>query len=311
MELLEDRIVDAFPLEREGGRLVLVDVGSMSGVGAEWARLRPHLRILGFEPDAREYAGLPRSPHERHLPLALADRPRELELFVSKDPGKTSVFEPNWPLLAEFPFLERWETVERVRVAADRVSTLDRVAEAEGLGPVDFLKLDTQGSELMILQGAERVLAEGVLALKVEVEFLELYRGQPLFADVDTFLRARGFELADLRRVYWKREGYRHFAGRGQLVFGDALYVRSHAAVLERMRRSADPFALALRYAVAAAVHGLHDLAATLLQRALREGVGDAGRTGRLLETITAYDEFYHWDWATEDRVLGNRPAGS
>jgi len=45
-----------------------------------------------------------------------------------------------------------------------------------------------------------------VVGIEVEVEFSELYEKQPLFNDVDNFIRDKGFELFDLRRGYWIRK---------------------------------------------------------------------------------------------------------
>ncbi|MFY7697106.1 MAG: hypothetical protein ACOVQK_12230 [Cyanobium sp.] len=41
----------------------------------------------------------------------------------------------------------------------------------------------------MALQNATTVLATASV-IQCEVEFVELYKGQPLFADVDSFLRS-------------------------------------------------------------------------------------------------------------------------
>ncbi|SVD07799.1 uncharacterized protein METZ01_LOCUS360653, partial [marine metagenome] len=68
---------------------------------------------------------------------------------------------------------------------------LDDIAE---INAADFLKMDIQGSELKVLENATNLL-ETTLVLQVEVEFVELYKGQPLFADVDSFLRSRGFQF--------------------------------------------------------------------------------------------------------------------
>src|ERR1700740_820321 len=93
-----------------------------------------------------------------------------------------------------------------------------------------FLDLDTQGSELEILQGAKRFLSTSIVALKCEVEFSPLYEKQPLFGDVDRFLRECGFVLFDLSRSRYRRENFpRHALTRGQLLWGDALYFREHA----------------------------------------------------------------------------------
>jgi len=251
------RLLTALP---SGNPLTLVDVGSMGGLETDWAWLKEEglLKSVGFEPDDREFAKLRSDDRTVFHPCALSDRPgRALELFVAREPGKTSLFKPNMELLRRFPKPERFETVRAVALPADRVRTLDEVVPA-----ADFIKLDTQGSELSILQGGPKLL-DGVLGLKVEVEFLELYHGQPLFADVDAFLRAKGFELADLRRVYWKRAEFTAYPGKGQLVFGDALYFKNADAF---------PKEKALQFAAVCLLYGMRDMAAAAcLQAGLKD----------------------------------------
>jgi hypothetical protein len=83
------------------------------------------------------------------------------------------------------------------------------------------MKVDVQGAELDVLRGAERSL-ESARVIETEVEFQELYRGQPLFTDVDRFLRERGFGLWRLREIH--HCGLSR-AGRGEPVFGVGDYV--------------------------------------------------------------------------------------
>jgi hypothetical protein len=90
------------------------------------------------------------------------------------------------------------------------LTTLDDWAQAEGTNGVSFMKLDTQGSELDILQAGERVL-ERCLGLEIEVEFRPRYRGQSLLAGVDGFLRRRGFAL-------WRLGHVVHYSERGSRV---------------------------------------------------------------------------------------------
>jgi hypothetical protein len=86
-----------------------------------------------------------------------------------------------------------------------------------------FLELDTQGSELDILQGSEYLLTTSLLGLQVEVEFFPIYKDQPLFSDVDSHLRPMGFCLFDLSRYRLRRA---YIKTRGQLLWGHALYLK-------------------------------------------------------------------------------------
>ena len=92
---------------------------------------------------------------------------------------------------------------------------------------VDFIKIDVQGHELPVLEGATNSI-ENVIGLELEVEFALLYQNQPLFSDIDYFVRERGFDLFDLSRKYYTRnENYEYKRSQGQLMWGDALYFRS------------------------------------------------------------------------------------
>jgi FkbM family methyltransferase len=255
------QLLAALPAERP---LTLVDVGAMGGLEPDWAWLKDEglLKTVGFEPDEREFAALRSDERTVFHPCALSSEAgRSLELHVAREPGKTSLFVPNMELVRRFPKPERFETVRSITLPAERVKTLDEMVPA-----ADFIKLDTQGSELSILRGGEKLL-KGVSGLKVEVEFLELYRGQPLFAEVDAFLRGRGFELADLRRVYWKRAEFTAFPGKGQLVFGDALYFKSADAVMDKEKT--------LKFAAVCLLYGMRDLAAAVCRKA---GLADFDR---------------------------------
>ena len=92
----------------------------------------------------------------------------------------------------------KWETSivahNKVRI---EVQTLDSYFANEEL-TLDYLKLDTQGSELLILQGAEDLISSGkVSVIKVEVSTIAIYKNQALFSDIDLFLRKYNYDLAD------------------------------------------------------------------------------------------------------------------
>src|SRR5262249_12258358 len=62
------------------------------------------------------------------------------------------------------------------------------------LGQYDAMVLDTQGSELLILQSAATILG-GFNFMQVEAANFEPYRGCATVDEVNTFLRSHGFRL--------------------------------------------------------------------------------------------------------------------
>jgi hypothetical protein len=125
------------------------------------------------------------------------------------------------------------------------------------------LKADTQGTELSILRGAQRSLDETLVSVELEVEFVQLYRDQPLFPDIDLFMRNHGFMLVDLGNLLchkWRNSV--SLGGRkGQLLAADALYLRSPDGLRKLLMSSEHPLELFAHYWAACAVYGYLDLA--------------------------------------------------
>jgi FkbM family methyltransferase len=208
--------------------LVLVDVGARGGLKSNWAAARPHLRMIGFEPDKREHARLIERSADREttfFSVALSNRTGPVQLNVARDRGLSSIFQPDRSFLDAFPEASRFDTIAVEKVEAD---TLDNLLRSRQITEIDFVKVDTQGSELLVLEGGRAALAASGLGVEVEAEFTPIYKGQPLFADVDAFMRSLGYMLFDLRPCYWKRAAGRSLGGpRGQIIWTDALYLKS------------------------------------------------------------------------------------
>jgi FkbM family methyltransferase len=183
-------------------------------------------RLIGFEPDPQACEKLRRlyGPPSRFYPHFIGDG-RPGTYYQTNWAPTGSLLKPNTRVNEAFQNLHELMTP----VAEHPVQTT-RLDDVEELGDVDFMKLDVQGAELMVLQAAERVLAD-VTVIQVEVEFLELYENQPLFADVDRYLRGQGFAFHTFLGF-----GTRCFkptllnndpnAGMKQILWSDAVYVR-------------------------------------------------------------------------------------
>ncbi len=246
--------------------LVLVDVGARGGLKTNWGAARKHLRVLGFEPDPREYGRLVEGvassgTSDAVFNTALHNHEGSLSLYIARDRGLSSIFEPNREFVDAFPDAERFDTIEVQQVHVD---TLDNQLRARGIDDIDFIKADTQGSELFVLEGGARALAASAVGAEVEVEFASVYKGQPLFADVDRFMRGLGYLLFDVRPCYWKRAAGRALGGSyGQIIWADALYLKSVPALRASLAGMAPDVrqSKVLRAIAVALLYGYYDFA--------------------------------------------------
>jgi FkbM family methyltransferase len=184
------------------------------------------VRLFGFEPDPPACARLNEEygkPHQFFQCFVGDGRPAT---YHETNWGPTgSLYAPNTRLLQRFQNLAEVVTL----VATHQVNTT-RIDDVTEIDDVDFLKIDVQGAELLILQNASRAMSSA-LVVQTEVEFVELYQGQPLFADVDNFMRAQGFQFHTFNgfgtrafKPLVPKSGVNH--GFRQYLWSDAIYVR-------------------------------------------------------------------------------------
>lgn len=245
----------------------VIDVGAMfAGDGIEpYSALRDAglATVVGFEPVAEECEKLNRrfGPAHRYLQYAIGDGTLR-RLHVCNESMTSSLYDPNTSLLSAFDGLA--ELVRVVREVPIETHRLDDVPEAAN---ADYLKIDVQGAELDVLRGAPRLLAEA-LVVHTEVEFVPLYRGQPLFADVDQALRGLGYGLFALdeiqSRVYHPFRGADLPSSRRfrQALWTDAVYVRQ---LFDLDRLDADD--LGRLFVILHVAYGATDLCARVLER--------------------------------------------
>lgn len=185
-----------------------------------------HAQLIGFEPDLKgcmELNNKHGAPH-RFFPLFVGSGgPAKFHVTNWTDTG--SLYPPNRPVIEMFNDLS--EVMRLVDVREVRTVRLDDVAEVTD---IDYVKIDVQGSELDVFRGATKVL-ETAVAVHTEVMFLELYEGQPLFADIDGFLRSRGFwfhtfvGMSSMTLKPLRVGALDH--GLNQRVWADAVYIRN------------------------------------------------------------------------------------
>lgn len=147
--------------------MTVVDVGAHHGLYTLLASkcVGWHGRVVAIEPSPRERARL-----ERHLRLNRSSNVEVLPCAAGEDPGE-----------AELYVVERFNDVcnslrppatpESVKTQRVQVRRLDDILCEAGISRVDFMKLDAEGAELSVLNGAVNLLNRSPRpAMLVEVQ---------------------------------------------------------------------------------------------------------------------------------------------
>lgn len=243
-----------------GRPLVYLDCGARGDSRNPLVDALPGATYIGIEADRAECERLSRAAptNYRYYPVVLGKAEEPRTLHVTRNPACSSLLEPDHDFWGGFHACAPQIEVEgRIPV---RTNSLAWFARTNNLDYVDFVELDTQGTELEILEGAGDLLSRSVLGIRTEAEFSPMYVGQPLFADVDAFVRRNGFLLFDLSRHRYRRASFPHVRTQGQLLYGHALYFRDY-----RLLSAADRRKELVNLAIIAGFHGFHDYALEIL----------------------------------------------
>ena len=279
----------------EGVSLHCVDLGARAGLPTHWRPFERHLTVDAFEPDEQASdQGYRQKDNVTWFPFGLAEHSGSAPFYLTSAPSGSSLFPPNEAVLGRFAPRRYWTVAKTLNLPFLGFS--DYLAK-HGRPRPELIKADTQGSELGIFSSLKAEDWSDLLAVETEVEFAELYQGQPLFRDVDAFMAQRGFELFDLRthrnyincnersdhylRTYLDFSGPRSDLS-ARLLAGDALYIRRFADGLPpdavRVRK------LALIYCI----YRFFDHAFELAEQAVATGVMSQEQGDALVHDIRA-----------------------
>ena len=153
-------------------------------------------QIIAFEPGKNAYARLTENlalnpwRNIQTYPVAVADREGEAVLHLLGDIADSSA--------SLYPAAQAQAGQEVCRTVA-----LDHFLDSEGLRPPDLIKLDAEGAELAVLQGAKGIIAHTPPLFLMEMEEKNLRAAGASKAAVAQFLTGCGYRAAHLSKGRW------------------------------------------------------------------------------------------------------------
>ena len=208
---------------------VLIDIGARRGFHPIFNNLKSTIKI-GFEPDKIECTLLNKNSknNEHYYPIALSGYDQKVFFYNTKNPGSSGVLPVNKDFFSRFAGGDDLEIISKKEI---QTTTLDNFFKSNQINDLDFLKLDTEGFDLMILKGAKNIINEFCLGIQSEVYFNPVRKNLPYLGKVHELMEDYGLNLYILETI---KNGRRKYIEKkninpqsfGQILSGEAIFLR-------------------------------------------------------------------------------------
>jgi FkbM family methyltransferase len=196
--------------ELEAAPPVLVDIGAARGMHPPWRSIAEYSVCVAFEADERELGSVTsEAAGFRKLTTfncIASERASESEPFhLTASPYCSSRLRPRPEELRRYAFAPLFRVERTVDV---RARDLPSVLSELGLDRIDWLKIDSQGTDLRLLRSLGDELAGRTLVVELEPGIIDAYDGEDRLEDVLAEMNGRGFWMSDLKvrgstRIDW------------------------------------------------------------------------------------------------------------
>lgn len=188
--------------------LFVVDVGAFRGdFTAEVLAHFPRTKALLFEPTPANSELLKQrfrnNPEIQVVDSALSNQRQQLDFYLMDDAATNSLLVPNQPF------------TNKTRVLTHTLDTY--IQQSKISDRIDLVKIDTQGNDLKVLQGAVKTIQQYAPILLVEFIFVPLYKAQDSYYEILSFMGSHDY--------YWSGIYNIHYTQSGQIAFCDSLFI--------------------------------------------------------------------------------------
>ena len=192
----------------------ILDVGANRGLWTKAVRqIWPRAQLLMFEANPNLVPELEGSGAPFRIAV-LGETARDVTMHFGR--GKS--------ITGSSMFRESGKHRDNFDATTVRMQTLDDALASERArdGGYQLLKIDVQGAELKVLEGATRTL-RSVEAIVLELSIVQYNEGAPLWLEMQSRLGALGYQVYDVLELHY-HAGERHTP---QCIQVDLLFVRT------------------------------------------------------------------------------------
>jgi len=197
-------------------RISFLDIGSEGFLKHPWTLIpEKFFKKIDFDP-LKTHDG---------LPTCVSDVKKKCKFFIARKERASSLHPSSLDFVNRFgmDLLLTKNTIDVMCVTTDDLVLNEYPA-------IDVLDISVEGHDFQVLKGAEETINRGdIKIIKANFQFLEMWKGQGWFSDIDQFLRSKGYELAHIEIVHKRPAIVQRIIHKGHPIAGRAFYVPSLA----------------------------------------------------------------------------------
>jgi len=175
---------------------LVLDVGANAGDYAEFLRNLGYAgKIISYEPLSDAHERLLKQSQNDDLwevapRTAIGDSDGDIEIHISHNSFSSSILEVEESIVKVAP------DTATIGTEIVRLSRLDTLLgnEFDWLNQSVYMKVDVQGYEQQVLQGADGIL-QGIKGIQLELSLVRNYKGQALYKEMIDLMSGLGYEL--------------------------------------------------------------------------------------------------------------------
>ena len=194
MEIMHETVSCFIRLKKSGVIIEhALDIGAYRGeftnaIKSVWQKIE----VQQFEADERQAEYL----QDNAYIVVLADAEKTVDIYTVEDTGWGSTTGTSM-------YKEKTAAYDNPIMKKVSTKTLDDLVDLSADWEKGLVKIDTQGSELAILEGAQQLLSKGPRYILLEASIREYNEGAPKINDVINYMKDKGYQIHDiLDRVY-------------------------------------------------------------------------------------------------------------
>lgn len=183
--------------------IVIYDIGARGRLQDHWHKFAiagdPRFSFILFDPAPDAARELRRVYQDcasvTVIEKAVLHRAGYYPLNVTAHSTCSSILEPNFAVLDQYAIAPIFRVVNTELVFCDR---LDTIVHLHQLPRPDFVKIDVQGAEYLVLLGMGDLLSS-CLALEMEAHFYPIYKNEKVVGEINEYVANFGIYLNDIR----------------------------------------------------------------------------------------------------------------